>query len=185
MAPPPEIQHVEENFIVVNALDTIRAKPRGVEGEEPRYVCKPEYGQVPKYLTAAKLKIQNEKLARERAEALKIQQVCHCSTPFLLFPTITQLGRTSAQKHHRQNVSWGTVCKSRGPEAPHGGQAQDSECGTCQGEGGGTQDSAAPSPHPAHTPKWTRRFRNKYAHYCCLHIVLSTAKKCRVLWQET
>ena len=76
MAPPPEVQQVEENFIVVNALDTIRAKPRGLDPEKPRYVCKPEYGQVPKYLTAAKLKIQKEKQDREAAEALKIQQVC-------------------------------------------------------------------------------------------------------------
>ncbi len=77
MSPPPELQQPEPDFIVVNALDTIRAKPRGVEAEEPRFVCKSEYGQVPKYLTAAKLKLQKEKAAREREEALKIQQVCH------------------------------------------------------------------------------------------------------------
>jgi len=77
MSPPPEVQHASQDFIVVNALDTIRAKPKAVNVEEPRYVCKREYGQIPKYLTEAKLKIQNEKQAKESAEALRIRQVCH------------------------------------------------------------------------------------------------------------
>jgi hypothetical protein len=77
MNPPAEVQHSDRDFIAVNALETIRAKSRAVDVEEPRYMCKQEYGQIPKYLTEAKLKIRNEKEAKQSAEALQIQQVRH------------------------------------------------------------------------------------------------------------
>lgn len=50
-----------KNFLVANAVENILAVPKKVDDEEPRYVSKRDYGQVPEYLNDVKAAIEEEK----------------------------------------------------------------------------------------------------------------------------
>ena len=64
----------DRDFIVINALDVIKAVPKRPEPEF-FYTEKPDYGQVPEYLLQAKQQ-QEEALARKAArEQLQIDEV--------------------------------------------------------------------------------------------------------------
>ena len=50
-----------KNYIVSNAVENILAVPKKVTSDEPLYVAKKDYGQVPEYLSQVKAAIQEEK----------------------------------------------------------------------------------------------------------------------------
>lgn len=50
-----------KNFLVANAVENILAVPKKLNDEEPRYVLKNDYGQVPEYLSEVKAAIEEEK----------------------------------------------------------------------------------------------------------------------------
>ena len=57
---PPHGLVTAKNFIIANAVETILAEPKRVEGPPPA-TQKKEFGQVPKYLQKIKSKIAEEK----------------------------------------------------------------------------------------------------------------------------
>ena len=63
------------NFITCNALEVIRARPPPTDVQEYSYVCKPDFGCVPTYLTAARQRLQREKEEQDVAAAEAARQV--------------------------------------------------------------------------------------------------------------
>ena len=65
--PPPRSEkpvmglQTTKNFLVANAVENILAVPKKVTSDEPLYVAKKDYGQVPEYLSQVKAAIQEEK----------------------------------------------------------------------------------------------------------------------------
>jgi len=64
--PPPSEKPVmglqtTKNFLVANAVENILAVPKKVTSDEPLYVAKKDYGQVPEYLSQVKAAINEEK----------------------------------------------------------------------------------------------------------------------------
>lgn len=72
---PAQKEHENTDFIKSNALEIIHKQSPVVSAEQPRSIDKPDYGKVPEYLKEAKLKLQQEKAAKEEQEKMRIQQV--------------------------------------------------------------------------------------------------------------
>ena len=76
MSPPAIVRQEQADFIKDNALAVIHQQPQQTAGtEKSRSIDKPGFGKVPEYLKAAKLKLQQDKAAKEQEQRVRAQQV--------------------------------------------------------------------------------------------------------------
>ena len=76
MSSPLFAKHDQEDFIKGNALDVIHQQSQKPPiKEQQRSTDKPDYGKIPLYLKAAKMKLQQDRAAKEEEERIKAQQV--------------------------------------------------------------------------------------------------------------
>ena len=91
MSPPAIVRHEQADFIKDNALAVIHQQPQQpASKQQPDSMDKPDFGKVPEYLKAAKLKLQQDKAAKEEEQRVRAQQV-----------TLLHVSRASLKRHFR------------------------------------------------------------------------------------
>ncbi len=80
MSPPPLVRHKPADYIKDNALAVIHQQSQGAPSAPSRSIDKADYGKVPEYLKAAKLKLQQDAAIKQEEQRVQAQQVSFFSS---------------------------------------------------------------------------------------------------------